>query len=116
MAKYLRTPCFSRPRTNASDRVHSASFGSPFARAASMLPALTIARARSRDSAEGSVLLGSSISRSVGLGGFGGLFQNWRPARNVRCNRLAQEFRAAFRFWRHRAAELAELFRGRRIV
>src|SRR5687767_12918502 len=49
IAKYLLTPCFSRPRTSASESVASTSLGSaPPAMAAARPPACLMARARSR--------------------------------------------------------------------
>src|SRR5215471_1244183 len=116
IAKYLRTPCFSRPSTSASESVISASLGKPFSSACSMPPALEIARARSRVSREESDFFESSIGASVRLCGFGGFFQDRRPARDIGGNGLAQIVRPALRFRRHRSAKLFKLFGRCRLV
>src|SRR6516162_470414 len=110
IAKYLRTPCFSRPRTSASESVISASLGKPFSSACWTPPALEIARARSRVSSDESDFFGSSIGASVRLCGFGSFFQDWRPARDIRRNCLAQIVRSTLRLRRHRTAKLFKLF------
>src|SRR5215467_11799879 len=126
IAKYFRTPCFSRPRTSASESVISASLGKPFSSACWTPPALEIARARSRVSTDESDFFGSSIGASVRLCGFGSFFQDWRPARDIRRNCLAQIVRGtaflgarhvrnrckAFVRRQHDAADLAGLHRS----
>src|SRR5215467_6577594 len=116
IAKYLRTPCFSRPSTSASESVISASLGKPFSSACSMPPALEIARARSRVSSEESDFFESSIGASVRLGGFCSFFQDGGPARDIRRNRLAQIVWSTLGLRRHRAAKLLKLFGCRRLV
>src|SRR5690606_10278901 len=65
IARYLRTPCLSRPSTSASDRVVSTCFTiAPFSSAGASPPQSRMARARSRICLRSSVSAGRVSMRS----------------------------------------------------
>src|SRR6185437_8826537 len=117
MAKYLLTPCLSSPRTRASAKVASTSFGNaPTSIARTSEPAPATMRARSRMARVGSFsCAGLSIAFLVLLRGHGRL-QDRVPAGNVGLEHFRQRARSAIGLRRHGTAEIDHALLQRRIV
>src|SRR6185437_7892840 len=116
MAKYLRTPCFSKPSTSASESVVSMILGMPpEATAACTPPALAMAQARARMSRRLS-LSGLRVSITLFLRLRHRAFQDGIPSRDVGLEQLFEMVGTPLCLRRHGAAELGKLLANHRIV